>query len=656
MGGAERSENLQRDAGTGGLDGIAIQRGERLVFVSDELAWGAGHDPDDLVGRDWRTLFPAAEVDRLESTGLERARADGRWEGTVRVEGASGRTSLQVALTAIDETELLWRTSHPQRAAGGDAEGAAGGGAEGVGDRDTEGVGDGATEGVGDRATDATSGRSEAFYRRPAFVRTLLDALDDILYVIDEGGESHFWNEALVETTGYSHAEIDAMQPMELIPEDQHEYVPGLMEAIDAIEDRRVEVDIRTKSGERIPHEFRGTTLMNPGTGESFRCGLARDITERKARETRLERQRDELRTLDRLNELLLETVGELTQAASRDAVERRVCERLAGSEFYRFAWVGERELDGNRLVPRVTAGEDDGYLDAVTITTDRGATGEGPAGRALRTGDVQVATVDGQRFEPWREAARERGFESVAAVPLQHRGTVYGVLIIYATRDDAFTEREQLGFDVLGRAVGAVVSATRSRELLFADRIVELEFDISGVETELGRIARDLECEFELEGYISSGDRWVVYCAVRGAAPAAVTDAVAATSRVDRSRIIGDTSESARVELVLEPPSVLHAVADAGASVRTWTTSPATARLTVQAPRTADVRTIVNEIRSAYPAARLLAQHEHEDHHAPVGRPGGLLDALTDRQRETLEAAYRAGYYGECASRYTGN
>ena len=594
-------------------DCLGVHVGDEFVYVADRLATLAGTTPDALTGECWRTAVDAAAAERLAGSVFPAVRERGQWKGPVRFGDTDDGETCRVRLTVTETGAVVWTAAD--------------------------------TPGVDNRS--ATADEHEQSYRADsaALLRPVLDAVDDVVYVIGEDGLLQFWNDTLLEVTGYSDEELAAMHPMTLIPEDQHEFVPGLMEAIESIDDRCVEVDILTKDGERIPHEFNGTTFADPDTGDQFRCGFARDITERLERERELERQRDDLATLDRINELLLETVRALTQTASREGVERTICDRLTASEFYKFAWVGERAFDSDTVRPRERAGEGDGYLDAVTITADRSETGAGPVGRAMRTGEVQVTDIEDEAFEPWRAAASERGFASVAAVPLSHRDTVYGVLVVYATREDAFSPREQAGFDVLGRTVGSVIRAARSRKLLFADTVIELEFRVTEADFALVRAAAELDCTIELDGYVASGERWLLYVTVDGVAPDEAATAVAADPRIETARVIHDRGDSGRLELVAGA-SVLDIVVDAGATVRTAVATAGDATLVVAAPVDAEIRQVVDHVRTQYPAADLVAHRERDREVTTVRRPDGVLDGLTDRQREAVEAAYRAGYF----------
>ena len=176
---------------------------------------------------------------------------------------------------------------------------------------------------------------------------------------------------------------------------------------------------------------------------------------------------------LDRIRTLTREINQAIVRADSRTAVETRVCEIISGSDPYLFAWIGEVDPDTNRVVPRKSAGAGRGYLDGITVTTDESPTGRGPAGTAVRERRVAVSqdVAEDSDFDPWQSAATERGFRSVAALPLEYHDTLYGVLAVYADRPDAFdaTERDLLA--ELGADIAHVVHSFEVRASLRAER-----------------------------------------------------------------------------------------------------------------------------------------------------------------------------------------
>jgi PAS domain S-box-containing protein len=622
--------------------GVGIHADGGFVHVSADLAAAVGADPERLVGEHWRDLFAPATADRLERSAVPRARDGGCWSGEVRLEGGP---AVDLTLTTTGSGALVWRvTGHDDAGTatghGGSTGTATNGSGEAVDGRSAPATNGGGPSATGAVGVDPEDRRRDLRADGPP-VGNVVDALDDALYVVDDSGTLVYWNAELRDRFGYDDAELRDLDPADFLAPPDTDEVPDDPAAFVDVPDRYNVATLATKGGDPVPHELFGTTYADEATGERYRVGLARDISDRLERQRELERQRDELATLDRINRLLLETVRELVRTASRDAVERAVCERLAASDLYRFAWVGEREFEGDAVVPRASAGDDRGYLDAVTVDGD----GTDPVARALRTGEVQVAAVDDGPPAPWREAARERGFASVAGVPLRGDDAVHGVLAVHATREDAFTPREQAGFEVVGRTVGAVIEAAQNRDLLFTDAVVELEFRVGDADTALVRAVADLGCELALDGYVAATDGWVLYVTVEGAAPEAVVAAVADDDRVDRARVVTG-GEGGRVELLVTESSLLHAVTDAGTTLQHAVATPDGSDLVVEAPLDADVRGIVDDIRDTFVDVTFVARRERDRETTAIGRPGGLLGDLTDRQREVVEAAYRAGYF----------
>jgi len=393
---------------------------------------------------------------------------------------------------------------------------------------------------------------------------------------------------------------------------------------------------------------FEARYRLYPEPDGEFRgsVGVVRDVTEREARERELERQRDELATFDRINRILLETTRELIRSADRDVIERTVCTQLSDSDLYQFAWIGERSVDGDRFVPRTIAGEDRGFLDGIATKLDGDEREGNPARRAIQSGRVQVLSSGTPGSDPWQDVASECGFESIAAIPLHHDDTVYGALMIHTERENAFTDHEQDGFDVLGRTVGYIINAVKHRKLLFTDTVLELEFRIADADSVLIDTAVGLDCELVLDGYFSSEQQWILYVEIDGVSVDEVVATAAEDQRVERARDVSVTDGNRRVELVVTDASLIRTITRAGGSLRTATVCPDDTRLVVEIPADADVRDMVDHIQREHPNVDFVAQRERDHEVSAVGRPDGVIGRLTDRQREVLEAAYRAGYF----------
>jgi PAS domain S-box-containing protein len=127
----------------------------------------------------------------------------------------------------------------------------------------------------------------------------VLNAVDDVFYILDENGDLARWNESLPEVTGYADAEIESMHALEFFGDDDDDR----QRIADAIREgfetggTRVQAEFLTAGGESIPFEFVATRLENPD-GERVLAGIGRNIAERVERERELERYETVVETI----------------------------------------------------------------------------------------------------------------------------------------------------------------------------------------------------------------------------------------------------------------------------------------------------------------------------------------------------------------------
>jgi PAS domain S-box-containing protein len=146
-----------------------------------------------------------------------------------------------------------------------------------------------------------------------------------------------------------------------------------------------------------------------------------------------------------------------LVQARSREEIDHRVCQILTDADPYVLAWIGTVDPATDRIEPQAAAGSgEEAYLDTITVTVDDSPTGHGPGGTAVRENRVVVSQdIDqDETFAPWREDAREQGYRAVAAIPLTHEDTRYGLLAVYADPTGAFDESERALLEELGDTI----------------------------------------------------------------------------------------------------------------------------------------------------------------------------------------------------------
>lgn len=411
-------------------------------------------------------------------------------------------------------------------------------------------------------------------------------------------------------------------------------------------------------------------------TGEALAVYL-RDVTDRKHLEREFEDRERELAQLDRNNAIIQQIIRDLVGATTREEIEQMVCERLATTDLYEFTWIGELDVAGDLFVRRTAAGEYDGILDLVieggTDAAPSGSDAEptssgsdaagsdsdpaGPEHEAVRTGETQVVEelVDDESVpEPVRREAFARGLQSSIAVPLRYGDTTYGILGVYATRPDAFSQREQESLETLGVATGFAINAARQRNLLLSDTVVELAFRVTDPDAFLAAASAQLDCRLVVEGTVPfDAGSLLCYVRVEDAAPGDLLELAGDRTGVDAGRVVRETSGDAGddagglVEVTMSGGSPALVLVERGATVRTAEFDRGTGQVVAEIGLGEDVREVVAAVGEAFPGSELLSKRERERAVETAQEFRSTLhDRLTDRQRTALRTAYYGGYF----------
>lgn len=164
----------------------------------------------------------------------------------------------------------------------------------------------------------------------------------------------------------------------------------------------------------------------------------------------RLEQEIDaRLRTEARLNHLnrLYSVITDANQLIVRcsDANElfEKVCALAVSKGSFQAAWIGLRDPGSERLFIRARAGAGEGGRQR--WASDPAAEEGGLAWRALEQGRPQVCDdiASSPEAETWKLMARERGCASCAALPLLAGSVSSGILTLYASEPNFFTDRD---------------------------------------------------------------------------------------------------------------------------------------------------------------------------------------------------------------------
>jgi PAS domain S-box-containing protein/putative nucleotidyltransferase with HDIG domain len=291
--------------------------------------------------------------------------------------------------------------------------------------------------------------------------KSTLDATVDMVFMCDEERQRFIYaNRGAVKQLGYPMQELLAMPPQQLAGEED-----GLEERLQQLcrgeqESVRYEGTLRRKNGDTLPVEVQLQHVQLPSAAGRF-VMVARDISERKQAERELARANRALRTLSSCNTVLI-------HARDEQQLLEDVCTAIVEQGGYRLTWVGFAGEEGGvrRVQPVAGAGFQQEYLSKIHVNWDDSPLGNGPVGRAIRYAEASVIqdVHTDPRFEPWRDAALQRGYSSVVGLPLLLEGQVIGALSIYASEVNAFGEEELRLLEELAADLSFGIATLRTR------------------------------------------------------------------------------------------------------------------------------------------------------------------------------------------------
>lgn len=305
---------------------------------------------------------------------------------------------------------------------------------------------------------------SETRYRR-----LFESAQDGILILNANTAQIDDVNPFLIALLGYSHAEFLGKKLWEI---GAFKDTVLTMDAFAELQAKRFirydDLPLVTKDGQRISVEFVSNVYDCEGI-DVIQCNI-RDNTKRHIAEKALKLTARSLKMLSESNMALL-------KASSENELRTEYCRIAVETGSYRMAWVGVTD-DGPEKHVRPVAhyGLEDGYLDAVTVTWADTENGNGPIGRAIRSGQVQFVEniAADPDMTPWWPEALKRGFKSIIALPFQPDGAggVRACLTLYSTVCETWSaaERKLLKEIALDLAFGITAIRTAQAKLKYQE------------------------------------------------------------------------------------------------------------------------------------------------------------------------------------------
>ena len=593
------------------IDGIAItDADDEYLYVNETHAELYGYDDAEvLLGEHWEVCYGEAELARFEDEVIPTLYEEGAWRGEARGRRADGTTFPQeLSLTVADDGGIICVVR------------------------------------------DITERKEQERQLREArrFNEELVENAPFGMFRLDEELRITYENPRAEAIIGLP----DEKESSDAIGLDISKLPP-------IVETGQADLFRRLQEGETIEFEFPFESIYGK---EAYFTGravplyrddefdgailMATDISERRQYERELERQREQLAAINELNDVVRGITDAVIEQSTRDEIEQVVCDQLAASDSYRFAWMGAAD-SGLRLEPRVEAGVD-GYLDTLSLSSGSDeSTGHGPTENAIRAQEIQIARDIRAETDstPLHDHAREFDYRSSAVIPIVHQGMLYGILGVCSERADAFAEEEREVVGQLGDVIGHAIAAVDRKRALMSDEVVELEIRIPKL-LEDRTVSADGTVTIDRVTPMGDGE-YLLYGTASADAMAVIHELGDQRPDWTDVRTFDETEAEVRFEQRLSDPPMTSIVADHGGNFKTGRIEDGVYRATIQFPPGTNVRRVIDRIQETYLDVRIVSQQQvTRDEPSSPQFLSALTENLTERQWMALEAGYFGGYF----------
>jgi len=287
--------------------------------------------------------------------------------------------------------------------------------------------------------------------------RAVLENISESIFVIQDG-QVKFCKSGISAITGYSGEEILNKSLADIIHPDD---IKSVMDS-----------HFRRTGGEQAPSEQIYRAIAKNGDirwveahvntieweGRPAALAVQSDITERRQMEASIKKTSRLYKTLFLCNAAMVHATREIE-------LLQNICRIMTETGGYRIAWTGYVQDDENKAIkPVAISGADAGKLESAGISWSDSELGNGPAGRAIRTGKtvvIQDITLD-PACEPWLSLVEKAGIQSTISLPLKYRDNVFGSVNIYSERKNAFEEDDISLLDELSEDLAYGIAALR--------------------------------------------------------------------------------------------------------------------------------------------------------------------------------------------------
>ena len=305
-------------------------------------------------------------------------------------------------------------------------------------------------------------------------LRGILQAIPDLVFLKDTRGVYQACNAAFERFVDRSEAQIIGLTDDDVTDaESAHLYraadAQALAQRAPLVAERWL--DFR-RDGYRGYFEVVKTPLFDEAGRPMGVLGVARDITDRRRHEARIERLNRSYSVLSSVNEAVV-------RLRDRNALFGELCRIAVDSGGFGMAWVGQHDAASATVKPVAWSEAAADHLRQMRLPLVRGP--GGPVADAFHGGQPRVVTDIGA--EPGlahrRAALQARGLTALAAFPIVAPGMPWHCLVVYSSTGEHFDDEQvallaRLARDVAFGLEFIAGEQARAEAQHFRDQIIE--------------------------------------------------------------------------------------------------------------------------------------------------------------------------------------
>ena len=263
-----------------------------------------------------------------------------------------------------------------------------------------------------------------------------LDQVREAAYLIDDDSMRILYvNQEASRALGYSREELLSMTICDIAPYFNLETSERVRQSLDTIGFMTFEAVHGASDGREFPVEVHVTRVIYQG--KRTRIALARDITERKTAEEKIQRLSNLYAALSQCNQAIV-------RCDNKEALFEQICRDAVQFGKMKMAWIGLIDPSSGMIRPIASHGDGTDYLQGIEISADAASPlGRGPTGTAFRE-NKPFWCQDFQRAQittPWHKRGAPYDWRASASLPLCENGAAIGAITVYAGQANAFDE-----------------------------------------------------------------------------------------------------------------------------------------------------------------------------------------------------------------------